>query len=91
MSQMPTMGPHSKNCNSSYKCVKCDQYHTHGECARIRSETSESYCVNCKYDGHPANWRGCPTYKNYINRSPETNPKKVKKRKLLREIISVKP
>ncbi|XP_075151365.1 uncharacterized protein LOC142225479 [Haematobia irritans] len=55
----------SRNCNSGYRCVKCDQNHNPGECQRKREDNMEPYCNNCEEAGHPANWRGCPTYKKY--------------------------
>lgn len=57
----------AKNCNSAYKCVKCDQNHLPGECTRNGIEDSNPTCVNCGEEGHPANWRGCSYYKDYIN------------------------
>lgn len=59
-------GHTAKNCNSHLNCVKCDTQHKPGECTRIRSDTSDPFCVNCGETGHPANWKGCPTYKKYI-------------------------
>lgn len=56
----------SKNCNSDYKCVKCDKKHSPGECLYQKSETSSPFCVNCGQSGHPASWRGCQTYKDYV-------------------------
>lgn len=56
----------SRNCNCPYRCVKCDQKHLPGECQRTATDSSEPYCVNCGKLGHPANWRGCPSYKAYV-------------------------
>lgn len=56
----------SKNCASVRKCVKCDKIHLPGECQRLKSDTSDPYCVNCKATGHTANWKGCPAYKKYV-------------------------
>lgn len=61
----------SKNCNSEYKCVKCDQKHAPGECLYQKSETSLPFCVNCGQTGHPASWRGCQTYKDYVKSRKE--------------------
>lgn len=58
----------SKNCNAEFKCVKCDQKHNPGECARQQTDKSEPYCANCKIYGHTANWKGCPIYKKYIEK-----------------------
>ena len=56
----------AKNCNSEFQCVKCDKKHPQGECQRTNSESSAPHCVNCGVSGHPANWRGCPAYRNYL-------------------------
>lgn len=56
----------SRNCNSMYNCVKCDKKHLPGECLHVRTDESYPYCVNCENEGHPANWRGCPSYKDYV-------------------------
>lgn len=55
---MPKMG-------TCVKCVKCDQKHSPGECQRTIADTSAPHCVNCGEPGHPANWRGCPSFKEY--------------------------
>lgn len=55
----------SRNCSSMFKCVKCDQKHGPGECKRTHSEVTAPHCVNCGEPGHPANWRGCPSFKEY--------------------------
>lgn len=56
----------SRNCNSLFKCVKCDKKHGPGECTYVRSEETNPYCVNCESEGHPASWKGCPAYKAYV-------------------------
>lgn len=55
----------SRNCNSAYTCVKCDKQHEPGACDRVKTDTSDPFCANCKESGHPANWKGCPIYKKY--------------------------
>lgn len=57
----------ARNCSSEFKCVKCDQKHLPGECSRKQLADSEPCCVNCKKTGHPANWRGCPAYQEYLD------------------------
>lgn len=37
----------ARNCNSEYKCVKCDKSHLPGECEHIQTEGSKPVCVNC--------------------------------------------
>lgn len=70
----------SRNCNSAYTCVKCDQKHAPGECQRSREDPSDPYCSNCKKPGHPANWRGCPSYKKYVE-ARQKNVAKAKEEK----------
>lgn len=57
----------AKNCSSEFKCVKCDKTHVPGECQRLSSDETAPHCVNCGEAGHPANWRGCPSYKKFVN------------------------
>lgn len=59
-------GHFSKNCNRSHACVKCSEIHNPGECKVVVNEQTKPFCVNCNKLGHPANWRGCPTYKKYV-------------------------
>lgn len=61
----------SRNCNSEFKCVKCDISHSPGECQRQKTETSAPHCVNCNISGHTANWKGCPMYKRYLLRKEQ--------------------
>lgn len=68
----------AKNCTAEYKCVKCDNKHGPGECPRVVPNESPPHCVNCGESGHPANWRGCPSYKLFA---------KVRKDRLLKAQI----
>lgn len=56
----------ARNCNREFNCVKCNKRHEPGNCARKQQDESKPSCINCGKDGHPANWRGCTEYKNYI-------------------------
>lgn len=58
------------NCNMKYRCVKCAEDHNFGECkvAPGESPKEELYCVQCKKTGHPASYRGCPTYKEMVGK-----------------------
>lgn len=56
----------SRNCNRQFTCVKCGSNHNPGECALGRDENDKPFCSNCKQAGHPANWRGCPSFQNYL-------------------------
>lgn len=51
------------NCGMPYVCVKCNEQHQPGECKRKESQGTEVYCANCKKNGHPASYKGCPSYK----------------------------
>lgn len=57
----------ARNCNSDFNCVKCKDKHLPGECPRNQQENTKPCCVNCGKSGHPANWRGCTSYKNYVD------------------------
>lgn len=57
----------ARNCNRKLNCVKCDKTHEPGNCARKEGDGSQPSCVNCRKSGHPASWRGCPFYKDYVN------------------------
>lgn len=59
------VGHSSKNCNLSYRCVKCTETHPRGLC-KIKKDQGQPTCVNCQ-GNHPANYRGC----NYIKEAQE--------------------
>lgn len=78
-------GHSSSNCNYHQKCVKCVTIHEQGKCPKTEEEKPK--CTNCQGE-HPANYRQCPNYVNYVsklelNRSkqnitkPITRPKTV--------------
>lgn len=78
----------SRNCNSAYKCVKCDQNHGPGECLRKREDSSDPFCNNCNEVGHPANWRGCPTYKKYAVARQQRISKAIEERSMVRANVN---
>lgn len=78
----------SRNCNSAYKCVKCDQNHGPGECQRRKEDSSEPYCNNCSEAGHPANWRGCPTFKKYAVARRQRISKAIEERSLAKANVN---
>lgn len=78
----------AKNCNSMYKCVKCDQKHEPGECQRTREDSSDPYCTNCGEVGHPANWRGCPTYRKYVAARRQRVAKAIEERSLAKNNVN---
>lgn len=57
-------GHSSANCSLPYRCVKCSLSHEPGNCTLDKnSEKSLLHCANCERFGHPANYKGCPSYK----------------------------
>lgn len=94
------LGHVAKNCNLSYRCVKCSSPHEPGRCAVQSSEVlkdrAEIYCVHCKSFGHPASYRGCPKlieYNKIIKRKIDENNEKqlVKLNKISNVVIPAKP
>lgn len=64
-------GHAASNCSRPYRCIKCPQQHLPGNCAleTLRANSAvevKPHCVNCQGE-HPANFRGCPSYINYVN------------------------
>lgn len=57
----------AKNCARNYNCVKCEGNHEPGGCQLKKTENSVPYCINCKQFDHPANFKGCPHYENYLH------------------------
>ena len=49
-------------CNQKDRCVKCDGKHNTRACAKPAGTPPK--CTNCGGE-HPANYRGCPTAKQY--------------------------
>lgn len=63
------LGHVAANCNLDYRCVKCAEQHDPGECQiKEKIEDSNIYCVNCAKSGHPASFKGCPVYRNALER-----------------------
>jgi hypothetical protein len=54
------------NCNMQRRCIKCQEHHEVGECARQTTTEGEPFCVNCKQSGHPANSTTCEVYKRHV-------------------------
>lgn len=56
----------ARNCSRHFRCVKCCDSHSPGECPtdhlpRTDSNRRTPSCVNCGQD-HPANYRGCQAH-----------------------------
>lgn len=70
-------GHSSSNCNYIHRCVKCTNLHEAGKCPKTEDDVVK--CTNC--DGeHPANYRQCPNYINYVSKL-ELNKTKANKPK----------
>lgn len=68
-------GHTANNCSRPFRCVKCKVIHRPGECPTDAKDASlprnQPACVNCGGLDHPANFRGCPAYKDLIRRKQE--------------------
>lgn len=77
------LGHAAQNCNMPNRCIKCLENHEPGKCKRPSKNDDPSEankdenvaCVNCNEVGHPANYRKCPYYQNYIGRVQENKKK----------------
>lgn len=56
-------GHKASNCHNHTRCVKCGENHNSREC-----KVSELKCANCK-GNHSASYKGCPVYKEEINKA----------------------
>lgn len=62
-------GHTASNCHLGYRCVKCSEDHSPGNCRIIKGkEGHEAFCVLCEKSGHPASYRGCPKYKELMTK-----------------------
>lgn len=67
----------ASNCNMTYRCVKCKESHVPGQCnIREIGDKEAIYCVNCKEHGHPASFRGCIVYQNFLAKQNLVREKK---------------
>lgn len=56
---------HTANyCLMPARCVRCGDHHQAKDCTRAR--TLPPTCCNCGQEGHPASWKGCPTFQKAI-------------------------
>ncbi|CAH2087117.1 unnamed protein product [Euphydryas editha] len=54
------------NCSMAYRCVKCKEAHGPGNCPLEKKDEANKtnvFCALCQKYGHPANYKGCPKYK----------------------------
>lgn len=66
-------GHSQRYCYHDPRCVKCDKYHLSSECTAPKkgADSPPAYCHNCKEDGHPASYAGCPIRKELIRRNKD--------------------
>lgn len=60
-------GHAASNCGRPVRCVKCNDSHPQGECTRKSREGSPT-CCNCG-GSHAANFRGCPSYVQHLEKT----------------------
>lgn len=79
------------NCNMSYRCVKCTEKHDPGKCSLKSDPNNEQVparCVNCGQLGHPASYKGCPKYKEILERKHNNYPPKEPKNLIKTNFVS---
>lgn len=81
------------NCARQFRCVKCQLSHGPKECPtdaadRNSPERKTPSCVNCGGLDHPANFRGCPSYKALIQRKQARILEQQKQQELRQQYIS---
>lgn len=59
-------------CCKPYQCVRCGESHQSSTCTKPRS--TPATCANCK-GNHPANYKGCSTYKELQKIKGKTIPR----------------
>lgn len=64
-------GHSSLHCYNKPRCVKCPSDHPEKDCKK--QEADQPYCVNCEAYGHPANYRGCGSYRKILQARFQTN------------------
>lgn len=62
-------GHAASNCGMNYRCVKCTHDHGPGNCPL--EDNQPATCVNCNQN-HPASYRKCPKYVEYLSRIQKT-------------------
>lgn len=66
-------GHSSFNCNHNHRCIKCTSNHGSEKCPKTPEEKPK--CINCNGE-HPANYRKCTNYINYVSKfDKKTKPK----------------
>lgn len=71
-------------CRHKPRCVKCGQEHLSYECRKPRDTPAQ--CANCSGD-HPANFRNCPSFPDFIQKTTIQTDKNTNKNKTVRSKI----
>lgn len=71
-------GHSATNCGFKYRCMKCVEPHSVGECKRVPKFDDKPNCINCK-GAHAANYRQCPEYIAYCKKKEAPKSAKVPK------------
>ena len=70
-------GHAASNCGMNYRCVKCAHEHGPGNCPL--EDDQPATCVNCNQN-HPASYRKCPKYVEYLSRIQRNKGKAERKK-----------
>lgn len=71
------IGHASANCTLPRRCVKCAGDHPVNECKISKDASrSELKCANCKENGHPASYKGCPYFVHTTTLTKELDKQK---------------
>lgn len=73
-------GHSSRYCTRQHRCVKCGADHDTAVCEKTKEE--QPTCPNCKGQ-HPANYRGCPYYKQLMARTTSAGQPKMQQKKTI--------
>ncbi|XP_054712932.1 paired amphipathic helix protein Sin3a-like [Uloborus diversus] len=63
----------SENCFMTPRCVRCGGEHLSSDCPHKAAKMDKPMCANSQ-GPHPASYKGCPKYKNFIKKSSKTSP-----------------
>lgn len=74
------LGHGQKYCGCIPRCRKCGQEHADPKECKINANSppEQRFCVLCNQHGHTASYKGCPTYKEDVQRRKEAAGRKSK-------------
>lgn len=70
-----SFGHLAENCGRIPRCRRCAMVHSSRDCPLKENLEATRTCANCKQKGHPSNYRGCPSFINYMEKKKEKNNK----------------